>query len=122
MNPVDTLRHEHPVIYAELLLCGPGLPRLHRALAQVRGIEADTLDAAAITGEALADSSSLSGDCLQMFCALLGSVCGDFVLANGAYGGLYLAGGIVPRMPGLSLPCELYCITEGTDQLVGSPL
>ena len=35
---------------------------------------------------------------LRTFCALLGSVSGDFVLANGAYGGLYLAGGIVPRM------------------------
>ena len=35
---------------------------------------------------------------LQTFCALLGSACGDFVLSNGAYGGLYIAGGIVPRM------------------------
>lgn len=33
-----------------------------------------------------------------MFCDLLGSACGDFVLATGSYGGLYLAGGIVPRI------------------------
>ncbi|MFT6892185.1 MAG: glucokinase, partial [Halioglobus sp.] len=35
---------------------------------------------------------------LQTFCALLGSACGDFVLSSGAYGGLYLAGGIIPKM------------------------
>ena len=32
------------------------------------------------------------------FCALLGSISGDYVLANGAYGGLYLAGGFLPDM------------------------
>lgn len=35
---------------------------------------------------------------LRTFCALLGSACGDFLLANGSYGGLYLAGGIVSKL------------------------
>ena len=35
---------------------------------------------------------------LNAFAALLGSIAGDFALANGSYGGLFLAGGIVPTM------------------------
>ena len=51
-----------------------------------------------ITIAALAGSDEHCVLALETFCALLGSLCGDFVLSNGAYGGLYLAGGIVPGM------------------------
>lgn len=33
-----------------------------------------------------------------MFCAMLGTVAGDLALTLGARGGVYLAGGIVPRL------------------------
>jgi len=33
-----------------------------------------------------------------MFCAMLGSVAGDLALTLGARGGVYIAGGIVPRL------------------------
>ena len=35
---------------------------------------------------------------MQVFCALLGSAAGDFAVSSGSYGGVYLAGGIVPRI------------------------
>ena len=76
---------------------------------------------------------------LNMFCALLGSLCGDYVLATGSYGGLFLAGGIVPRMvpfiqasnfqqrfdsKGEMAEClakvPLYAITSNTLGLVGA--
>jgi glucokinase len=85
-------------IYAELLVSGPGLLRLYQSLAEIRGETALLEEPADITAQALADADALCVETLDTFCALLGSVCGDFILANGSYGGLYLAGGIVPRV------------------------
>ena len=88
----------HNNIYAELLVSGPGLARLYHTIAEVRGEATTSLEPADISRLAVAGKDSLCVLALQTFCALLGSVCGDFLLANGAYRGLYIAGGIVPRM------------------------
>ena len=88
----------HGEIHAELLVSGPGLQRLYRALAQIRGETVNPLAAAEISRLALHGQDELCVLTLNTFCALLGSACGDFALASGAYGGLYLAGGIIPRM------------------------
>lgn len=86
-------------VYAERLISGPGLQCLYRLLARVRGARAEPeMAPAAISRLALAGEDPLCVATLATFCALLGSVCGDFLLANGAYGGLYLAGGIAPRL------------------------
>jgi glucokinase len=90
----------HGNIYAELLVSGPGLARLYRALGEIRGEPAEPLEPAEISQRALAGRDALCELALATFCALLGSACGDFLLANGSYGGLYLAGGIVPRLSG----------------------
>jgi glucokinase len=88
----------HGNVYAELLVSGPGLSRLHQALGEVRGEYTDSLHPADISRLGLAGEDKLCVLALETFCALLGSVCGDFLLATGSYGGLYLAGGIVPRL------------------------
>ncbi|NQX87233.1 MAG: glucokinase [Halioglobus sp.] len=85
-------------VYAELLLSGPGLRRLRQALAIIRGEDIPSLTSEEISTRALANECALCTDTLRSFCALLGSACGDFVLANGAFGGLYIAGGILPGM------------------------
>lgn len=92
------LLHRHDNIYAELLVSGPGLARLYRTLGEVRGEATGELAPAEISQRALAGEDPLCELALDTFCALLGSACGDFLLANGAYGGLYLAGGIVPEI------------------------
>ena len=88
----------HGDIHAELLVSGPGLQRLYQTLAEIHGLTVETLTPEEISRRALQAEDGPCRDALATFCALLGSVCGDFVLANGAYAGLYLAGGIVPRM------------------------
>jgi glucokinase len=88
----------HSDIYAELLVSGPGLQRLYQALSEIEGKTAEPLSAADISDRALQDSDPLCELALNTFCALLGSACGDFVLSNGAYAGLFLAGGIIPRI------------------------
>ncbi|HUJ98190.1 MAG TPA: glucokinase, partial [Stellaceae bacterium] len=37
-------------------------------------------------------------EALELFCAMLGTVAGDLALTLGARGGIYIAGGIVPRL------------------------
>lgn len=85
-------------IFAEYLLSGSGLFRLYQAHAQVLGEPVRAGSQREVSELALDGECSLCQTTLGTFCALLGSVCGDFVLANGAFGGLYLAGGIVPRI------------------------
>lgn len=92
------LRETDGEVYAERLLSGPGLVRLYRVLAAERRADAGLHTPEAISSQGLSGECALCREALALFCALLGSACGDFVLANGAYGGLYLAGGILPTM------------------------
>lgn len=85
-------------VHAERLVSGPGLLLLYQTLAEIRGEPATATSSAAVSSAALSTEDELCSLALETFCGLLGSVCGDFVLANGCYDGLYLAGGIVPRM------------------------
>jgi glucokinase len=94
------LQPRHGEVYAELLVSGPGLRRLYQALGAIRGQEIQSLTPEEISGRAQGGQCELCALTLNTYCALLGSICGDYVLANGAYGGLYLAGGILPGMLG----------------------
>jgi len=85
-------------IYAELLVSGPGMVRLHETLATIRGESIQSRDAAEISAHAMAGTDPLCRQTLEVFCALLGSAAGDFTISSGAYGGVFLAGGIVPHI------------------------
>ena len=87
-------------IHAERLVSGPGLLLLYLTLAEIRNETPGAHSPAQVSALALQGDDSLAVQALDTFCELLGSACGDFVLANGAYGGLYLAGGIVPQISG----------------------
>jgi glucokinase len=98
---LELFRHlltKYDNIYAELLVSGPGLLRLYRGLGEVLEQPAAAESPAEVSRRGQEGEEELASLALQTFCALLGSACGDFLLANGAYGGLFLAGGIVPRM------------------------
>jgi glucokinase len=80
-------------------LSGSGLQSLYEALAEVDGVRVTQRDAAGITTAALDGSCEVSRAALEMFCATLGSVAGNLAVTFGARGGVYIAGGIVPRFP-----------------------
>ena len=92
------LRRRYERVSIERLICGPGLLNLHRALAEIDGRESHIEDPAQITEQALADRNSHCGATLARFCAILGAVAGDIALTLGARGGVYIAGGIAPRI------------------------
>jgi glucokinase len=91
-------RREHPHVSAERLLSGIGLPVLHRAVVAVTGHVAEDLDAERIVERGLAGTDEHCSRTLDLFCALLGSFAGNVALTVGARGGLFIGGGIVPRL------------------------
>ena len=84
---------------AERALSGPGLVNLYQALCTLRQLPVHPgWDAAAISAAALAGQDAQCVDALDMFCSLLGTAAGNLALTLGARGGVYLGGGILPRL------------------------
>jgi glucokinase len=94
---LQQVRREHDHVSAERLLSGIGLPVLHAAVTAVGGYPAQTLAAEAVVEQGLAGDPACSAT-LDHFCALLGGFAGNVALTMGARGGVYIGGGIVPRL------------------------
>ena len=82
----------------ERILSGPGLELIYRALAEAAGVTAEELSAPDITQRALEASDAVCVDTLEVFCALLGTAAANLAVTLGALGGIYIGGGIVPRL------------------------
>jgi glucokinase len=83
---------------AERALSGPGLENLYAVVAAIERAEAPIRSAAEITARALEGSCTTCVAALDMFCALLGTVAGNLALTFRARGGIYITGGIAPRI------------------------
>jgi glucokinase len=81
----------------ERLMSGRGLYDLYCALAELNGAPAELADEKAVN-EAAMGGDALAGETLDRFCGILGSVAGDLALSFGARGGVFISGGIAPRM------------------------
>lgn len=92
---LDRLRENLGVVSVEQVLSGAGLSNLHRA---VLGSPQDpALSAEAIATRALAGDDPAASETLALFFAFLGIAARNLALSTGARGGVYLAGGILPR-------------------------
>jgi glucokinase len=94
---IALLRTRFGHVSAERILSGPGLTNLYDAICAAAGKPAPPLTAAEITNRAIAGTDRFAAETLDRFCAILGTVAGDLALTAGALGGVYIAGGIVPR-------------------------
>jgi glucokinase len=94
---IQALRAQHPHVSIERALSGPGLVELYEAIAAVDHQSVVSRDSAEIVAHALAGDCETSRGTLEVFCGFLGSVAGNAALSLGALGGLFIAGGIVPR-------------------------
>ncbi len=84
---------------AERLLSGQGLLDACQILCEVDGADATLWTSAAqVTDAGLAGTDAQAEEALRLFCGLLGSVAGNLALTLGARGGVYIGGGIVPRL------------------------
>lgn len=85
-------------VSAERILCGAGIPLLYQAMAELRGATPEALTAPQVTERALAGTDALCVDAMRMFCAMLGTVSANLALTLGAMNGVYIGGGIIPKL------------------------
>ncbi len=91
-------KKQHPHVSAERFLSGMGLELIYRLIMESRGKEASPLRAADITARALSGECYWCEEVVETFCQMLGTVAGNLALTLGARGGIYIGGGIVPRL------------------------
>jgi len=85
-------------VSAERLVSGMGLQNLYKAICELEGAVAEDLSPAEISTRGKESADPYCAEALATFCGILGSVAGNLVLTLGAFGGVYIGGGIVPRL------------------------
>lgn len=91
---MDRFRH----VSAERFLSGEGLENICNALREVDGLDPVDLTPARISEMGLSGEDAICQEALVIFAELLGSCAGNLALTLGAEGGVYIGGGIVPRL------------------------
>ncbi|AUH52960.1 glucokinase [Chromobacterium sp. ATCC 53434] len=84
----------------ERLLSGPGLALIHQALCALDGAGETIFSPAEVSARGLSGRDARCREALEIFCAALGSAAANLALTVGARGGVYIGGGIVPRLSG----------------------
>ncbi len=82
----------------ERLLAGPGWVDVYNALAELDGWTPEDLTPTEITRRALAGTCPRCLEVQEFFCGALGTAAGNLAITLGARGGVYIGGGIVPRL------------------------
>ena len=86
-------------VSAERLVSGPGIEMIYKALADLKGVaQPEPLHTAHIVERAMQGDDSLCMEVVECFCAMLGTVAADVAVTLGTLGGLYIGGGVVPRL------------------------
>jgi len=92
------LRQRFGHVSAERVLSGPGLVNLHDALCTLAGQTPPARTPADVVSAALAGSDKTCVHAATLFAGFLGNVAGNLALTLGARGGVYVGGGILPRL------------------------
>ena len=98
-----SMRRKYSHVSAERLLSGIGLPLLHATITEIVGAVSHSIHPHYLTAEqiikrGLDGTDAICSQTLDVFCAQLGSFAGNVALTLGARGGVYIGGGIVPRL------------------------
>lgn len=94
---LDRLSAQFGRVSNERLICGPGLVNIHRALSEIAGEDPGPMQPSDITARAQAGDPRCMR-AVDVFCAVFGAISGDLVLTLGAWDGVFLTGGLVPKM------------------------
>lgn len=135
---IALLRQRLGHVSAERVVSGQGLEHLYQAIQAIDALAAPDRSAPEITRAANAGECTTSRATLDLFCALLGEIAGDFALTFDARGGVFIAGGIVRhiveplsrsdfrtrfeakgRMSGYLAPIPVYLVLHDNPAFVG---
>ena len=90
-------RYDH--VSAERMVSGPGIALIREALAASRGAQVDlSLSTADIVERGVKGDDALCRETLDCFTGMLGTVASNLAVTLGATGGIYIGGGVVPRL------------------------
>jgi glucokinase len=95
---IERLRAGREHLSVERALSGPGLTGLHQAVAASHGHSEEALTPLEVETRALSGDDEMAEEALDVFIAWLGRFAGDVALVLGARGGVYLGGGIAPKL------------------------
>ncbi|MCC7549683.1 MAG: glucokinase [Burkholderiales bacterium] len=95
---LSVLREGYGHVSTERLASGPGLVNLYEALCRLDHEVPRGLEPGQISEVGMAGSDRHCVEALEMFCAVLGTAAANLAVTLGARGGLYIGGGIVPRL------------------------
>jgi len=90
-----------PHVSSERLVSGPGIATIHEALTHIDGTlvpGAPPLTPAQVVERALDASDPACVEALELFCGMLGTVAANVAVTLCARGGIYIGGGVVPRL------------------------
>jgi len=114
---LDLMRSRFDHVSAERILSGPGLVNLYNALCELAGTPAASYSAEQISNPGIWNADPHTHEATAMFCAMLGTVAGNLALTLGARGGIYISGGIVPRMSAFFTQSEFRARFEAKGRL-----
>jgi len=89
---------QHRHVSSERFMSGAGLLLTYQALANRTNTPAEDIDTPEIMRRGLAQECALCTETLSTFCETLGSMAGNLAITLGTTGGMYIGGGIVPRL------------------------
>ena len=95
---LDRMRRHFDHVSAERVLSGPGLVNLYNTLAALDGVPSRGYTAPQIADPEMGTADRICAESTTLFCAMLGTMAGNLALTLGARGGIYIGGGIVPRL------------------------
>lgn len=95
---IAILRQRYGHVSAERVLSGHGLENIYKAVTSLDSLDVPKRSAAEITQAGLAGHCIASRAAIDLFCAMLGEVAGNFALGVGAQGGVFIAGGITGHL------------------------
>lgn len=96
---IEHLRGRYGHVSLERVVSGIGLVDLYHAICELKGTGGrEIVTAAQVLERAEAEAGSSAHDAIDLFCAFLGDAAGNLALTLGARGGIYIGGGIVPRL------------------------
>lgn len=95
---LERMRKGLPRVSVERALSGPGLAALYQVIAASYGMTVEPLSPADVEHRAIEGEDALAVEALDLFIRWLGRFAGDVALLFGARGGVYLGGGIAPKM------------------------
>ena len=97
----EVFPHIEPIegrISGEQILCGRGLVNVYRAVAEADGKPSSLAQPADITAAALGKTDPVAEEALSIFATCLGRTAGDLALVFMSRGGVFLTGGIAPKI------------------------